>query len=255
MFLEECEITENIKISEDKYLLKVKSEKSFKYAEAGQFFMLKCDTYLRRPISVHYIDKNILEFYYQVKGEGTKYLSNLKIADTLNIQGPLGKGFKTDIENKNLLIVAGGMGIAPFKLLINNLKERNNISLIFGGANEESVKIIEMFDTGDIKLHITTEDGSVGDKCNSVYKTKELLKENKFDLIYACGPEIMINKVIKLALENDIECFASLERRMACGINACLGCSIEIFDIIKNKRILKKVCHDGPVFDARYLNI
>ena len=127
MFLEECKIIENVKISADKFLLKVKSEKSFKCVKAGQFFMLKCDSYLRRPISVHYVDKNILEFYYQVKGNGTKYLSNLKKSDSINIQGALGNGFETNINNKNLLLVAGGMGIAPFKLLINNLiKNKNN---------------------------------------------------------------------------------------------------------------------------------
>lgn len=259
MFLEECEIIENVKISADKFLLKVKSEKSFKCVKAGQFFMLKCDSYLRRPISVHYADKNILEFYYQVKGEGTKNLS--KMSDTANIQGPLGNGFETNINNKNLLLVAGGMGIAPFKLLINELKEKNNISLIFGGANESGVKIIKYFDTKNIKLYITTDDGSVGDKCNSVDKTKELLKENNFDLIYTCGPEIMMKRIIKLSLENNIKCFASLERRMACGVNACLGCNIEILEnentknTKKNKYILKKVCHDGPVFDAKYLMV
>ena len=90
---------------------------------------------------------------------------------------------------------------------------------------------------------------------------EELLKENKFDLIYTCGPEIMMKGIIKLSLENNIKCFASLERRMACGVNACLGCNIEILEnentknIKKNKYILKKVCHDGPVFDAKYLMV
>ena len=258
MFLEECEIIENIKISEDKYLLKVKSEKSYKYTKAGQFFMLKCEKYLRRPISVHNADKNILEFYYQVKGNGTKNLS--KMSKIVNIHGPLGNGFETNIKNKNLLIVAGGMGIAPFKLLINKLKEKNNIALIFGGANESGIKIIKYFDTENIKLYITTDDGSVGDKCNSVDKTKELLKENNFDLIYTCGPEIMMKRIIKLALEKNIKCFASMERRMACGVNACLGCNIEVFDNLnlnnfENEKKIKnvKVCHDGPVFDAKYL--
>ena len=102
MFLEECEIIENIKISEDKYLLKLKSEKSSEYTKAGQFFMVECKKYLRRPISVHNADKNILEFYYQVKGEGTKNLS--KMSDTANIQGPLGNGFETTLEKTSKAI-------------------------------------------------------------------------------------------------------------------------------------------------------
>lgn len=255
MFLEECEIIENIKISEDKYLLKVKSEKSYKYTKAGQFFMLECKKYLRRAISVHNADKNILEFYYQVKGDGTKNLSEM--SDAINMHGPLGNGFETNIKNKNLLLAAGGMGIAPFKFLINKLKEKNNITLIFGGANESAIKIIEYFDTKNIKLYITTDDGSIGDKCNCVDKTKEVLKENNFDLIYTCGPEIMMKGIIKSALENNIKCFASMEQRMACGVNACLGCNIEIFDNLNKEKKIKnaKVCHDGPVFDAKYLAI
>ena len=150
--------------------------------------MLKSNTFLRRPISLHYIDNDILEFYYQVKGKGTEYLSKLKKDDILNIQGPLGNGFPIDdVKNKKILITAGGMGIAPMKLLIEKLfnnDSNNSIAMIMGGANESALKIIKRFDTSNIDLYITTDDGSVGDKCNAVDKTKELLKEKKFDIIY-----------------------------------------------------------------------
>ena len=256
MFLEDCIIIDNIQISDDKYLLRVKSKESYKYSKAGQFFMLKSSTFLRRPISLHYIDNDVLEFYYQVKGEGTKYLSKLKKDDTINIQGPLGNGFDTSIQNKKVLIVAGGMGIAPIKLLIEKLINNNSITLIMGGANESAIKIMQRFNTDNIELYITTDDGSVGDKCNTVDKTKEILKEKSFDIIYTCGPTIMMKGLIKVARENNIQCYASLEERMACGVNACLGCNIEIKDEnSENVHILKKVCHDGPVFDSKLLNI
>ncbi|MEI0564395.1 dihydroorotate dehydrogenase electron transfer subunit [Brachyspira pulli] len=256
MFLEDCIIIDNIQISDDKYLIRVKSKESYKYSKAGQFFMLKSSTFLRRPISLHYIDNDVLEFYYQVKGEGTKYLSKLKKDDTINIQGPLGNGFDISIENKKVLIVAGGMGIAPIKLLIEKLIANNSITLIMGGANESAIKIMQRFNTDNIELYITTDDGSVGDKCNTVDKTKEILKEKSFDIIYTCGPTIMMKGLIKVARENNIQCYASLEERMACGVNACLGCNIEIKDEnSENGYILKKVCHDGPVFDSKLLNI
>ena len=256
MFLEDCIIIDNIQISDDKYLLRVKSKESYKYSKAGQFFMLKSSTFLRRPISLHYIDNDVLEFYYQVKGEGTQYLSKLKKDDTINIQGPLGNGFDTSIQNKKVLIVAGGMGIAPIKLLIAKLINNNSITLIMGGANESAIKIMQRFNTNNIELYITTDDGSVGDKCNTVDKTKEILKEKSFDIIYTCGPTIMMKGLIKVARENNIQCYASLEERMACGVNACLGCNIEIKDEnSENGYILKKVCHDGPVFDSKLLNI
>ncbi|MEI0606098.1 dihydroorotate dehydrogenase electron transfer subunit [Brachyspira pulli] len=256
MFLEDCIIIDNIQISDDKYLLRVKSKESYKYSKAGQFFMLKSSTFLRRPISLHYIDNDVLEFYYQVKGEGTQYLSKLKKDDTINIQGPLGNGFDTSIQNKKVLIVAGGMGIAPIKLLIEKLINNSSITLIMGGANESAIKIMQRFNTDNIELYITTDDGSVGDKCNTVDKTKEILKEKSFDIIYTCGPTIMMKGLIKVARENNIQCYASLEERMACGVNACLGCNIEIKDEnSENGYILKKVCHDGPVFDSKLLNI
>ena len=174
MFLEDSVVIDNIQISDDKYIIKVKSKESYKYSKAGQFFMLKSNTFLRRPISIHYIDNDILEFYYQVKGEGTKYLSQLEKDDILNIQGPLGNGFDISFKDKNILLVAGGMGIAPFKLLIEKLLYNNNsMTLIMGGANETAIKIITRFDTSSIDLYITTDDGSVGDKGNTVDQTKE----------------------------------------------------------------------------------
>ena len=254
MFLEDSIIIDNIQISDDKYLLRVKSKESYKHSKAGQFFMLKSSTFLRRPISLHYIDDDILEFYYQVKGEGTQYLSKLNKDDILNIQGPLGNGFNTEIENKKILIVAGGMGIAPIKLLIEKLINNNSITLIMGGADKSAVTIMDRFNTDNIDLYITTDDGSVGDKCNTVDKTKELLKEKTFDIIYTCGPTVMMRALIKTAEENNIPCYASLEERMACGVNACLGCNVEIKDA-SSGYILKKVCHDGPVFNAELLNI
>lgn len=257
MFLEDSVVIDNIQISDDKYIIKVKSKESYKYSKAGQFFMLKSNTFLRRPISLHYIDNDILEFYYQVKGEGTKYLSQLKKDDILNIQGPLGNGFDISFKDKNILLVAGGMGIAPFKLLIEKLLYNNNyITLIMGGANETAIKIITRFDTSSIDLYITTDDGSVGDKGNTVDKTKELLKQKNFDIIYTCGPTVMMKGIVNIANENNILCYASLEERMACGVNACLGCNIEIKDNnSESGYTLKKVCHDGPVFDSKLLNI
>lgn len=254
MFLEDCIISDNIQICSDKYILRVKSKESYKYSKAGQFFMLKSNTFLRRPISLHYIDDDILEFYYQVKGKGTEYLSTLKKDDIISIQGPLGNGFDTEVKNKKILITAGGMGIAPIKLLIEKLINNNSITLIMGGSNESAIKIIKRFDTSNIDLYITTDDGSVGDKCNAVDKTKELLKEKSFDIIYTCGPTVMMSALIKIANEKNILCYASLEERMACGVNACLGCCIELKDD-KNGYVLKKVCYDGPVFDAKLLNI
>lgn len=250
MFLENCEILENKKISPSMYLMKIKSEKSTKESSPGQFFMVKMKneiTILRRPISLHYADKenNILEFFYEVKGKGTQELSTLKEKDFLNIQGPLGKGFSTNLKNKKILIIGGGMGLAPNKFIVEELAKNNEVIFIAGGRNKEALNILSNFNLKNIELHLTTDDGSLGNKGNVVTEMQKIILNNKIDFIMTCGPHKMMEAVAELALKNNIECEVSLEEKMACGIKACVGCSIKTLDG------MKKVCFDGPVFDAK----
>lgn len=251
MFLENCLIIENKLISDRYFLIKIKAnEEMVKNCNAGQFFMLQCKNeifFLRRPISLHYADKkdNILEFYYEVKGNGTLDIASLRQGETINIQGPLGNGFDTDVKDKNIVIIGGGMGIAPMKLLVEKLNSHNKIFFVAGGRNGEVLEILSNFDLDNLTLYLTTDDGSVGEKGNVVDSLKNILVDNKIDLIMTCGPQKMMEAVAKVAFDNNIKCLISLEARMACGIKACVGCSI------KTKQGMKKVCYDGPVFDAR----
>ncbi|SJZ42071.1 dihydroorotate dehydrogenase electron transfer subunit [Cetobacterium ceti] len=252
MFLENNEIIENKYVGDRYYLMKVKSNKSWEKSKAGQFFMLKNKNemlILRRPISLHNVDREnqILEFYYEVKGKGTVEFSNMKVGETINIQGPLGNGFTTDVENKTVVVIGGGMGIAPTKLLINELKEKNKVIFIGGGRDKGAVKILENLDLDGVKVIVTTDDGSEGIKGNVVTALKEVLQNEKIDLIQTCGPQGMMEAIGKVALENNIECELSLEERMACGVKACVGCSIKTLDG------MKRVCHDGPVFDGKII--
>lgn len=247
MYLEDCIVESNIKVSEKYYLMRVKSEKMIEKTKPGQFFMLKLKNEIRilkRPISIHYVDKEnkILEFYYEIKGEGTKEFSRLRENEVINIQGPLGNGFNTDIKNKKCVVIGGGMGIAPIKFLAKKLSEENEVIVLLGGRDKESVKITENFQGMDIK--IATDDGSVGRKGNLVEYLEEILKTEKVDFIQTCGPHKMMEKVGEVAMKNDIPCEISLEARMACGVKACVGCSI------KTKSGMRRVCHDGPVFMA-----
>lgn len=253
MFLEDCKVLENKQVFGTYYLMKLKGEKSINVAKAGQFYMLQCKgqgTILRRPISLHYINKaeNILEFYYEVKGLGTKEFANLKEGDTLNIQGPLGNGFTTDVENKTIVVVGGGMGIAPTKLLIERLKENGNkVIYICGGRNKGALEIINNINLEGIETYITTDDGSLGIKGNVTMPLRTLLEKGGIDGVYTCGPHKMLEFVGKTAQEFGVYCEVSLEERMACGVKACVGCSI-----LTNEG-MKKVCHDGPVFDSRVI--
>lgn len=252
MFLEDCKVLTNEKISEKFYLIKLKGDKTIDPALPGQFFMLQTkdkSTLLRRPISLHYVNKEekILEFYYEVKGKGTKEFSNLKSGETINIQGPLGHGFTTNVKNENIVIIGGGMGIAPMKLLIEELSKNNKVTFICGGRNSDALKILKNINLENIETIITTDDGSLGTKGNVTLPLKEIIKNEKIDKIYTCGPHIMMMAIKKIAELEDIYCEVSLEERMACGVKACVGCSI-----LTNQG-MKKVCHDGPVFDSRII--
>ena len=252
MFLEDCKILENYQVGDNYYLMKIESKKAIQNSKAGQFFMLKVKNeirVLRRPISLHFVDKdkNILEFYYEVKGGGTKEFSTLKATDVINIQGPLGNGFKTEISEKKCVVVGGGMGIAPTKLLIDNLKKNNEVIFIAGGRNLGALEILKNLNLEGVTTYITTDDGSVGEKGNVISVLSRVLKENKIDMVQTCGPHKMMEAVAKTSLEAGVFCEVSLEEKMACGVKACVGCSIKTLDG------MKKVCHDGPVFDSKII--
>lgn len=246
--VEDALILENRKLGEGYFLMKVKSPKIAEEAVAGQFSMLKPKNeirILRRPISIHSVDKakGEMEYYYEVLGKGTEEFSELKEGDLINIQGPLGKGFDTSIKEQHAVIIGGGLGIAPLKELLDNIKENNKVTHIAGGRNKEALGIIENFDKS-VETLLATDDGSMGRKGNTADILKEYLENNKVDIIYTCGPHIMMEVVARIAKEKGIRCQVSLEERMACGVKACMGCSIP------TTKGMQKVCHDGPVFEA-----
>lgn len=250
-FLEDSVIIENKQISSRYWLMTVKSPKIAEEAKAGQFCMLKPLNeimILRRPISIHSIDKEngTMEYYYEVVGNGTKEFSELPVGASINVQGPLGRGFTTDIKDKNVAVIGGGCGIAPLKQLIKEIDDNNNVTFIAGGRDCGILNILDNFIyKNDVAVKKATDDGSEGIKGNTVDVLKEMIKADKIDMIYTCGPHIMMEKVAEVAHENDIDCEVSLEERMACGTAACMGCSIP------TTKGMQKVCKDGPVFDSR----
>ncbi len=247
MFLENMKIIENIKLGENYYLMRVKGEKAPTYSKPGQFFMLQCkdsSRVLRRPISLHNVEENILEFYYEALGKGTKEFTRLEEGETINIQGPLGNGFDLDVKEKKVVVIGGGMGIAPIKYLLKRLLDRNDVTFIVGGRNKEALEVTKRFDFEGLDIKVSSDDGSIGIKGNTVDLLHQHLQNNKVDIIYTCGPHKMMEAVAKVAQVNNIRCQVSLEERMACGIKACVGCSI------LTKDGMKKVCFDGPVFES-----
>lgn len=251
-FLKDVKIIENKEISRDNYLLRVKTTGNFIIPKAGQFYLLKCrdeSKILKRAISLHYVDKErkILEFVYKITGKGTKEISTYKKDEYINIQGPLGRGFDTKAADKTAIVIGGGIGLAPLKQLIEEIKGSNRIVFIAGGKDKESLEILKNFNIDNIELKICSDDGSVGEKALVTDLLIKYLENETADIVYTCGPHIMMEKIMEITQKNDIKCEVSLEERMACGVKACVGCSI------KTKEGMKKVCYDGPVFNSNII--
>ncbi len=255
-FLENVKILGNSYVGGGNYLMTVISRNTadgILKPEAGQFYMIQLKNgirLLRRPISLHSADLTTgkLEFLYKVLGKGTEELSYFSEGDIINIQGPLGKGFEIVKNSKKAVVVGGGIGLAPLKQLIGELlseKGNENIVLIAGGRDSGTIKILDNFDLSDKRLQtlICTDDGSAGEKGNVIEVLKRYIEFNKdIDMLYSCGPDKVLELINDIANENSIQSQVSMEERMACGVGACVGCSI------KTDKGMKKVCHEGPVF-------
>lgn len=246
-------ITMNKEIKKNNFLLKFNSKEIASETRMGQFLELKIgdgtNNLLRKPISINDVEGDEISILYRVVGKGTKGLSLYKPGDKISVIGPLGNGFPDIASDKEVLIVAGGIGCGPFGLVMRNIKEWK----LFYGFRD----VCEFLMEDAIKLHqeqnkafITTDNGSYG---KQGFVTEELEKylinDSKNKVIFACGPEIMMKKVSKIARLYNVESYLSLEEYMGCGIGACVGCVQKIKNSEKeNGWEYKKVCKDGPVF-------
>ena len=221
--------------------------KAANYAKPGQFidiYTKDSSKLLPRPISICEIEDNKLRIVYRVAGAGTKEFSEYKAGDSINILGPLGNGFK--VSDKKAILIGGGIGIPPMLGLAKARNKEN--TYIVCGYRRELFLTKELTDNGT--LIIATDDGSTGTKGTVV---DAILANDISDAeeIYACGPMPMLKAVKAYAEEHNMKAWISLEEKMACGVGACLGCickSKEIDDHSKVKN--KRICTDGPVFDA-----
>lgn len=230
------EVIKNEKLSKNIYEMTFKGDVNvINYPD--EFINIKLpDFYLRRPFSVADFTKDTLTIIYKVLGAGTKEMSEIKVGTKLQVLVGLGNGFR-DLSLKPL-IVAGGIGVAPFVKLVKEFNAKNiKPTMIYGEQAKANFVYLDFFKE-NTNLYLTTDDGSLGFKGNAV----AFLKENKlsFDKYYACGPTPML-RALK---EYNANGYLSLEARMGCGFGACMGCSI------KTTSGYKRVCKEGPVFLA-----
>ncbi len=222
-------------------------------AEPGQFVHIRVssgtslDPFLRRPLSIFSLDldEGRLGLLFRVVGKGTSILADMKDGDHLDIIGPLGRGFEIREDSKKIAIIGGGIGVAPLLELAHRATKKGiEVHTLIGARTGSMILCPDEFRTYSTTLAIATDDGSVGKKALVTDILSGLLEREKVDELFACGPVSMLKTVAKLARTSDLPCQVSLEARMACGVGACLGCTI------KTQRDGKylKVCTDGPVF-------
>ena len=246
-FEEKAVIIRQEEIADDIYSMWLKTEKIADAAKAGQFVSVYCQEgsrLLPRPISICEIEKskNAIRLVYRVAGKGTDEFSKMSTGMQLKIVGPLGNGFPK--KDKKAFLIGGGIGIPPMLQLAKELDCEKQIVL---GFRDELFLMDEFKAQGDV--YVATEDGSAGTKGNVL----DAIRENglEADIIYACGPLPMLRALKEYAAEKEMECWISMEERMACGIGACLACVCKSKEKDAHSNVNnKRVCKEGPVFRA-----
>lgn len=251
---------EQLKLDIFKY--SVEAPDIVKDAKQGQFIEIKVsdnvEPFLRRPISIHNMDKEngILEFIFQVKGKGTKILSEKVEGDLIDIIGPLGHGTFEYNDFQNIAIIGGGIGVFPLYELAKNAKnDSKNVNIYLGFRNKDFVVLEDEFKELANKLILTTDDGSYAEKGFAIDFLKKDVEDGKIDCIFACGPLPMLKAVRNYAIEKNIPCQISLEEKMGCGLGVCLGCAVKTAASSSEKPEYVHVCKAGPVFEAKDVEI
>ena len=253
-----CEVIYNEKLNNETYAVSVKCGEAASVARAGQFIHVKCTDalLLRRPLSICAVRGDTIKIVFEVKGEGTRQFSGVKPGEMLDIMGPLGNGFSDAIgrascngdtmSDGKLLVVGGGIGVAP--LLFAAESSRCSVTAVLGFRDEGRIILRSEFEAACDNMFITTDDGSYGIHGPVTKPLAELLEAGDYDVVFSCGPRVMLQAVANLCRQHSTPCLASMEERMGCGIGACLVCACET--VSDGQARMSRVCKDGPVFDS-----
>lgn len=249
MLIVNSPVVETIQVHENIFIQKIHSPEIARTIKTGQFLNIRVsESYfplLRRPFSICDVEDENIFIMLNVTGEGTKIIAHKHPGEMLDILGPLGNGFNLEGNYKNAIIVAGGLGSAPFPLLTKNIRNKKKILSFVGGRTKNDV-----ITYGLDNVLTSTDDGALGFKGTVV----QLLEENihkidiSFSKVFACGPTPMLRALKEICLKYNLDCEVSTESAMACGFGICQGCPIES-TAQKDKYLL--ICKDGPVFNVK----
>ncbi|MGI6487661.1 MAG: dihydroorotate dehydrogenase electron transfer subunit [Syntrophothermaceae bacterium] len=219
----------------------------------GQFINIRVgstlDPLLRRPFSVYDNDKNAgdITILYKVVGRGTGMMAELDMGETLDVLGPLGRPFSLPENLQRVVLVGGGVGMAPLVYLARVSCERGAaVTALVGARTASELLGLNHLQGMGVKVMVTTDDGSQGIQGQVTDGLEPLLTESDYDFIYCCGPEPMMARVADMAHRYGLEGEVALEENMACGIGACLGCAHRVKQGQDYSYV--QICHEGPVF-------
>jgi dihydroorotate dehydrogenase electron transfer subunit len=279
--LESCEILAHQAYEGDQYILRVAAPQIAARALPGSFVHIQCDEQrpLRRPISIMRVDARAgwVEMLYKVLGEGTALLSQRGVGETLSILGPIGNPFITHIKRRRPLLIGGGVGMPPMIFIADSLREVKGAyepfvilgsevpfpfkaqpsKIMLPGIPDGVIASMPLLEDWGFASRLASLQGYAG--CFEGYVTDlarhwldALSEEQRAEVeIFSCGPHPMLEAVARLAKEYNLPCQVSMEEFMACGVGGCAGCVVEVQT--EAGPAMKRVCVDGPVFDARQL--
>lgn len=246
-----CEILENRVVADNIYKIRIKKpSKDFKI-EAGQFINVKCGEenfpLLRRPISIGLTDEESMTIYVNKVGKGTELLCKRSKGEFIDILGPLGNTFNMDIEKGKVLVVGGGIGVAPLLELTKVLSNKRDLDIKVILGYRDKPFIVEEFRSYVDDIIVVSEKEGFDYKGYVTEPLEKELKNNDYNEVFTCGPEPMLKRVNEICKEHNVTSQLLLEERMACGIGACLVCTC------KTKRgnddwSYVRTCKEGPVF-------
>ncbi len=249
MFITKGLVKKTVELENNIFVQKILAPDIASQAKPGQFINIRVSEtiypLLRRPFSICDSEGEYIYIMFNIYGEGTKMLARKTADCELDILGPLGNGFNSEGDYDTAVIVAGGLGAAPFPFLIRNLDAKKDIKCFIGGRTYKDVITYEMKN-----IYISTDDGTMGLKGTVIDLLKQnikILKKNRIK-IFSCGPNAMLRALKDFSHENNFVCEASTESAMACGFGICQGCPIQSAHD-PDKYLL--ICKDGPVFNVK----
>ena len=247
-FLEDARITVNEAIIPDVWRMVFHAPQIAAQAQPGQFVNMHKEggtTFLRRPFGIVDADTatGMVTIIYRIVGKGTAEMQAMKAGDVISAEGPLGKGTFSTAPGK-VLLVGGGVGLAPLIFLAKRLDKP---VVLVGGKTAAETFWTKFFEPYAAQIYVTTDDGTAGMKGFAVQAMPQIFADHTIDRVSTCGPTMMMKTIAEASAAAGVACEVSMEKRMACGIGVCLGCTFEG----KQSGKRRKVCADGPVFPAK----